>query len=103
MRTPITTAGHSPRGASWILHAGWLRHWFLGLMTSLLFSAPGLAWTAEFKSVPGAAEEGGGEDPDMILGLIHANTLFFIALGVFAVFWFLFGGGRRANIGRKGP
>ena len=69
-----------------------------------LGAIPGMAWAASFKQVPGASEDGGGagEDPDMILGLIHANTLFFIVLGVFCVFWFLFGGGRKAQIGRKG-
>ena len=78
------------------------------LLGSATFVAmPALSWAASFKQVPGASEDGGaggagGDDPDMILGLIHMNTLFFIVLGVFCVFWFLFGGGRKANIGRKG-
>jgi hypothetical protein len=83
------------------LRAGWLRHWLLGVTTSLLLAAPGLAWTAQFKEAPGLPEEGKAGD-GMILGVIHENTLFFVALGVFGVFWFLLGGGRKAKIGRKG-
>ncbi len=55
---------------------------------------------ASFKQAPSVeqAEDGG---PDTILGLIHVNTAFFIAVGVIAFFWFLFGGERKAKIGRK--
>ncbi len=101
MRIANETARRRPRGRVRMLPTGWLAHWILGLVMSVGLTAPGLAWTAEFKKVPGGPE-GGGEDPDMILGLIHANTLFFVALAVFGVFWFLFGGGRKAKIGRKG-
>ncbi len=66
---------------------------------------PAVAWAQNFKSAPKAAEEGGGggaaDGPDTILGLVHVNTAFFIAIGVIAAYWFLFGGGRKANIGRK--
>lgn len=70
-----------------------------GAGTALLL--PGAAWAANFKRVPGT-EEAKESDPDMILGLVHTNTAFFIAVGVIAVFWFLFGGGRKAKVGRKG-
>ena len=82
---------------------GRVRRMLLG--AAMLVAAPAMARAASFKQVPGASEDGGGaggNDSDMILGLIHANTLFFIALGVFCVFWFLFGGGRKAQVGRKG-
>ena len=62
----------------------------------------GAARAAQFQKAPSAekAEEGGGM-PDTILGIVHVNTLFFIAVGVFAFFWFVFGGGRKAKVGRK--
>ena len=63
--------------------------------------APGLARAASFKQAPGI-EKPEESDSDMILGVVHANTRFFVALGVFAVFWFLLGGGRKAKVGRKG-
>lgn len=100
MPTPSATGERSPLGMLHTLRAGWLRHWRLGLMTSLMLAAPGLASTAQFKQAPGVPEKDG--EPVVILGLIHANTLLFIALGVFGVFWFLFGGGRKAKIGRRG-
>lgn len=37
--------------------------------------------------------------PDMILG-IEVNTIFFIAAGVIAVFWFTLGGGRKPKVSR---
>jgi hypothetical protein len=58
-----------------------------------------------FKQAPNvekAANAGSAHDPGMILGIIHENTLFFIAVAVIGAFWFLFGGGRKAKIGRKG-
>lgn len=73
---------------------------------------PGLAAAQDFgEGKPGAlfkqapvpkAAEAAAQDSDMILGLIHANTLFFIVAGLGAVFWFLFGGGRKAKLGRTG-
>jgi hypothetical protein len=60
----------------------------------------------QFKQAPlqkGAEAAAAAQDADMILGLVHANTLFFIVAGVGAVFWFLFGGGRKARVGRSGP
>lgn len=63
---------------------------------------PAAAWAQTFKSAPKAAEDGGAaEGPDTILGLIHVNTAFFIAIGVIALYWFLFGGGRKPKIGRE--
>lgn len=79
--------------------AGWT-----GAFTALpAVLGPAAAWAQNFKSAPEAAEEGGGggaETPDTILGLIHVNTAFFIAIGVIAAYWFLFGGGRKPKIGR---
>jgi hypothetical protein len=43
------------------------------------------------------AAEAAAQAPDMILG-IEANTIFFVAAGVVAVFWFGFSGGRKAKI-----
>lgn len=58
---------------------------------------------AQFKMAPKAVEaEAAAQDSDMILGLVHANTLFFVVAGVGAVLWFLFGGGRKAKVGRTG-
>ena len=71
------------------------------MLVSLAVAADAMAASGKFKSVPGAAAEGGGSD-DMILGLVSANTLFFICAGVFAVFWFIFGGGRKPKVGREG-
>ena len=62
----------------------------------------GAARAAQFQKAPGTenAEEGGGI-PDTIFGIVHVNTAFFIAVGVFAFFWFVFGGGRKPKVGRK--
>lgn len=77
-----------------------IRNLVLGALTSAGLWAPGVAWTAQFKAAPKVAEEESA-GPDTILGLIHVNTAFFIAVGIFAAFWFLFGGGRKAKLGRK--
>ena len=50
-----------------------------------------------FKAVPKADDDAG---LDMIFG-IPANTLFFAAVGVFALYWFTLGGGRKAKINKK--
>lgn len=72
----------------------------LAALTAVLASAAARAQT--FKSAPNADDEGAGaEAPDTILGLIHINTAFFIAIGVIALYWFLFGGGRKPKIGRE--
>ena len=101
MRNMKMTAGRGPRSVEHPLRMNRPRNWLPGMLASLALAAPSQAWAAQFKQAPGAPDEadGGG---DMILGLVHANTLFFIALGVFCVFWFLLGGGRKAKIGRKG-
>ena len=80
--------------------AGRLGRWLLGVMTSLWLLAPEIALAARFKKAPNVGEEE-STGPDTILGLIHVNTAFFIVLGIVAAFWFLFGGGRKANLGRK--
>lgn len=55
---------------------------------------------ASFKAAPRAAEaEAADQGPDTILGIIEINTAFFIAVGVIAFFWFVFGGGRKAKVG----
>lgn len=76
---------------------------WVGALTALTaILGPAVARAAIFKSAPNAAEDGGGADgPDTILGLIHINTAFFIAIGVIALYWFLFGGGRKPKVGRK--
>lgn len=49
--------------------------------------------------VPKSDEE--ANSLDYIMG-VHVNTLFFVAVGVFALFWFTLGGGRKAkNLGRQ--
>ena len=56
---------------------------------------------SRFQGAPKApdaeAAEAGAQAPDMILG-IEANTIFFVAAGMVAVFWFGFSGGRKAKI-----
>lgn len=55
-----------------------------------------------FKAAPRSAEaeaEAAGA-PDMIMGF-EFNTLFFIAAGVLALFWFTLGGGRKPKISRE--
>jgi len=54
--------------------------------------------SAETEAAEAAAEAAA---PDMILG-IQVNTIFFIAAGVIAVFWFTLGGGRKAKVTGKG-
>ncbi len=51
-----------------------------------------------FQAAPKApdADEAAGAT-DMILG-IPVNTIFFVAAGVIAVFWFTLGGGRKAKV-----
>lgn len=104
MRAPNSIAGRNRPRVRRILSAEWLGHLVLGVLTGAVVWAPGLAWTAQFKQAPGVekAEAGAEAGDGMILGLIHENTLFFIALAVFCVFWFLFGGGRKAKVGRSG-
>lgn len=56
-----------------------------------------------FKAAPEAAAPQEAVDAgtaDLIFG-IPANTLFFIAVGAIAVFWFTLGGGRKAKISRN--
>ena len=53
---------------------------------------------ASFKAAPKAAEAE-EQGPETILGIIEVNTAFFIAVGVIAFFWFVFGGGRKAKVG----
>jgi len=57
-----------------------------------------------FKTAPKAPESeaeiaAASDSADMILGF-PANTLFFIAAGVVAVFWFTLGGGRKPKVTR---
>jgi hypothetical protein len=56
---------------------------------------------SRFQAAPKAPDaevaEAGAQAPDMILG-IEANTIFFVAAGIVAVFWFGFSGGRKAKI-----
>jgi hypothetical protein len=52
------------------------------------------------KSAEAEAEAAGVGVPDVILG-VEANTLFFIAAGVVALFWFTLGGGRKPKISRE--
>ncbi|HUF87494.1 MAG TPA: hypothetical protein VMM59_08935 [Thermohalobaculum sp.] len=94
--TTSGTAAERPDGGRGC--SRWLRTWALG--AALL--VPGTAWAAAFKQAPGADKESGGTGgPDTILGLVDINTAFFIAVGVVAFFWFLFGGGRRAKLRGK--
>ena len=59
-----------------------------------------------FKAAPKSAEAEAAEAaaasvmPDAILG-IPVNTLFFVAAGVLAVFWFTLGGGRKPKVTRN--
>lgn len=97
MRISIIAAGRARAGMSRLGPP--LRAWAVGAV----LLAPGAAWAAIFKQAPGVDKEGeaASTGPDTILGLIHVNTAFFIAIGILAVAWFLFGGGRKAKLGRK--
>jgi len=61
-----------------------------------------------FKAAPKSAEAAAAEAEaaaasdsiDMIFG-IPVNTLFFVAAGVIAVFWFTLGGGRKPKVSRN--
>jgi hypothetical protein len=58
-----------------------------------------------FKAAPKAPESeaelaAASDSADMILGF-PVNTLFFIAAGVVAVFWFTLGGGRKPKVTRS--
>ena len=61
---------------------------------------------SQFKAAPLSAEaaaakaEAASAMPDVILG-IPVNTMFFVAAGVIAVFWFTLGGGRKPKITRN--
>ena len=56
---------------------------------------------SRFKAAPRAPDadsaDAAGGSIDMIFG-IPANTIFFVAVAAFAVFWFTFGGGRKPKI-----
>lgn len=105
---PARTRGRGSSGA-WAWPTGrrvrsWAtRIWATGTATFLLatgLAALATAQAASFKQAPQVAEAA-DDGPDTILGLIHINTAFFIVVGVIGFFWFIFGGGRKANIGRK--
>jgi hypothetical protein len=51
-------------------------------------------------TVEAAEAEAAASAPDMILGF-PVNTLFFVAAGVVAVFWFTLGGGRKPKVTRS--
>jgi hypothetical protein len=61
---------------------------------------------AKFQAAPKSPEveaaeaEAAAAAPDFILG-IQVNTIFFIAAGVIAVFWFTLGGGRKPKVTRN--
>lgn len=62
---------------------------------------PGEAAASRFKAAPVAASVQEAEAGDLILGMVPADTLFFITAAVIAVFWFTVGGGRKPRIGRS--
>lgn len=89
MADRVTRAGRAARGL---------------LATAFAAGVDGIAQAASFKPAPQPAEEGGtvqSQGPDTILGLVHINTAVFIAVGAIALYWFVFGGGRKAKFDRK--
>jgi hypothetical protein len=60
----------------------------------------------KFKAAPVSAEAeaaaaaAADSEPTMILGY-DVNTLFFVAAGAIAVFWFTLGGGRKPKVSRE--
>jgi hypothetical protein len=68
-----------------------------------IFEAPS---KGRFQAAPKSAEAEAAEAaaaagmPDVILG-IPVNTMFFVAAGVVAVFWFTLGGGRKPKVSRN--
>ena len=79
----------------------------LGLAVATMARAQNLFQQPEesrFKAAPKAPDaevagtaEAAAEGADLILG-VPANTIFFVAAGVIAVYWFVFGGGRKAKV-----
>ena len=103
-------AGPPPRQSS----ARWLRRRLGELSAGISTCALGIAVAStvvvqnvygqtggKFQAAPNAPEAGGDASSgfDEVLG-VSVNTLFFIAAGVVAVFWFAFGGGRKVKVGR---
>ncbi len=90
-----------------------LRRWAAGvpaLMFGLTVAAAAVAQDfgdeakfGQFKTAPKAPDSEdaamAAQSADMILG-IPANTLFFVAAGAIAIFWFTVGGGRKAKLER---
>ena len=58
---------------------------------------------SRFKAAPRAPDaeaEAASTGLDVIMG-VHVNTLFFVATGVIALFWFTIGGGRKPKVTRR--
>ena len=85
--------------------ASWVSGAFISLWVSAAWAqGAGGASGGRFKPAPSSAagDAAGGGGDGMILGLVSANTLFFITAGLIALFWFTVGGGRRPQVGRRG-
>jgi len=69
----------------------------LGVTVAAMAAAGG-----KFKAPPVTAEAQAAAEaePTMILGY-EANTMFFVAAGVIALFWFTLGGGRKPKLNRE--
>lgn len=83
-----------------------LSAWLFGVGVAAVAAAQDFgdgAKFGQFKTAPKApdAEDAAmaAQSADMIFG-IHANTLFFVAAGAIAIFWFTVGGGRKAKLER---
>jgi ribose/xylose/arabinose/galactoside ABC-type transport system permease subunit len=72
-------------------------------MAMAQMSTNGKSGSGRFQAAPKSPEaeavdaEAAAQAGDMILG-IPANTVFYVAVGVIALFWFTMGGGRKAKV-----
>ena len=72
-------------------------------MAMAQMSTNGKSGSGRFQAAPKSPEaeavdaEAAAQAGDMILG-IPANTIFYVAVGVIALFWFTMGGGRKAKV-----
>jgi hypothetical protein len=62
-----------------------------------IFEQPAKGRFQEAPKAPEAEAEAAAQATDMIFG-IPANTIFYVAAGVIALFWFTMGGGRKAKV-----
>ncbi len=102
-------AGNAPRKSTMQRMRGRLGQCAAGISTGALgitVAAMAVAQSGgNFQTAPKAPEAdveaaAASDSIEMILG-ISVNTLFFVAAGVIALFWFTLGGGRKPKVSRN--